>query len=108
MSSSPSVESAPWRLRPHTLQAAKNRPPRRAAPPTPTQTPMTAFLVPDAIPEFFLEVDSLAREADWEAESEPVEVEDPEVFDAPDDVVVTSVVFVCTDSVLDGAELGVV
>lgn len=79
MRSSFSGESAPWRLRPHTLQAAKNSPPRSAAPPTPTQTPMMAFLVLDFMPDDLLELDSLARVADSEAEIGPVEVEVPEV-----------------------------
>lgn len=63
MRSSFSVGSAPWRLRPHTLQAAKKSPPRRAAPPTPTQTPITAFLVEEDIPLDFLVLESLARAA---------------------------------------------
>jgi len=62
--SSFSGESAdPWRLRPHTLQATKNRPPRMAAPPTPTETPIIAFLVDLDMPEE-LDDSSLARVAE--------------------------------------------
>lgn len=74
----------------------------RAAPPTPTQTPIIAFLAPEDMPEEFLELESLAREADSEGVSEVVDVP---VADSELLVDVTNVVCVWAESVVGSAEV---
>lgn len=82
MRSSFSAGSAPCRLRPHTLHATRKSPPRRAAPPTPTQTPITVFLVEDDIPEDFFSSPLPEREGVPEADDElDVELAVPEALD---------------------------